>query len=251
MFGNSGLCGWIWVVPAIWLSLCAGCASHEPSDGLDRTLRIVDVAPRPDEGLLPLNPRVEIYFNRYLDTEALTYFNAISVDSGGVRAWERAVYRLSSKRATVVVRADLEPGLYYDITLNPEVLFSVEGYPFAGPASIRFEVGQEAVSHPPAPVPTWNDVAPILAPCHECHDDPEAFLPQLRPAGMVGVASLQEPSLWLVRPGDASTSYLMHKILPDYPFREGTSQPPAWAGLEPLTVEEIEVVERWIEGGAL
>ncbi len=231
------------------LTFCA-CASKEPADGLDRSLYVVDVAPRPDDGLLPVNPRIDIVFNRYLDTEELTYFNAISLESGGVRAWDRAVYRLTGKRATLIVRSELQGSLYYDMSFNPEVLRSVEGYPFVGPDSIRFEVGDGLAEYPAPQVPEWSDVAPLFAACDECHGDEEWSLPRVDREGMVGVWSQQAPSLLLVRPGDASQSYLMHKILPDYPLRDGTVQPPPWAGLSALSEGELDLVERWIQGGA-
>lgn len=232
--------------------LLIGCVANEPVDFYDRDLSVREVYPNPEHGTVPRNAQITVRFNAYLDPEPLTYFNALTLDSGGVRASDRAVYEMVGKRATIITRRDLEAEIFYDLGFNDEVLRSVTGRPYAGPRSIRFEVGDFRVAQPSAaPIPTWTQVAPILEPCGECHDDPEWMLPRLTREAMAGVPSAQRPELWIVKPGDPARSYLMHKILWDYPVRDGTAQPPAWAGFDQLSIAEQETLERWIQGGAL
>jgi ADP-ribosyl-[dinitrogen reductase] hydrolase len=228
------------------------CVPNDPVDFYDRDLAVVDVHPRPDLGEIPTNARITVTFSNYVDPGPLNYFNALSLDSGGIRASDRAVYRLVGKKATVITRRSLEPGIYYDLGMNPEVLRSVTGRPYGGPGTIRFQVGTFSVTHPPtAPSPTWEQVEPLFAPCGECHDDPEWMLPPMTREGLIGEPSAHDADLWLVRPGDSARSYLMHKILWDYPVREGTAQPPPWAGKTQLSIEAQDTIERWILGGAL
>ena len=232
--------------------LLGACVPNDPVDFYDRDLGVTEVYPRPDFGEIPRNARITVTFNNYLDPDPLNYFNALALDSGGVRASDRAVYRMVGRRATLITRRNLEPGIYYDLGFNPEVLRSVTGRAYGGPAAIRFQVGDFAVVHPPEPpTPTWAQVAPLLEPCAECHGDPEWKLAPMTPEGLVAQPSSHDKDLWLVRPGDPARSYLMHKILWDYPVREGTAQPPPWAGKGQLSVQAQDTIERWILGGAL
>ncbi|KPK10875.1 MAG: hypothetical protein AMJ62_16640 [Myxococcales bacterium SG8_38] len=67
-------------------------------------------------------------------------------------------------------------------------------------------------------------------------------------AGLIGVASVQVPTLDRVEPGDSSASYLMNKILGDDDIIPlGFSQMPL-GGM--LCQPKIDVIEQWIDGGA-
>jgi len=66
-------------------------------------------------------------------------------------------------------------------------------------------------------------------------------------ANIVGVASMEFPSLMRINPGNPNQSYLYLKILGD-PSVIGVRMP---FGRTPLSSEEIEVIQQWIEMGAL
>jgi hypothetical protein len=65
-------------------------------------------------------------------------------------------------------------------------------------------------------------------------------------ASIVNVPSMEVDGLMRVKPGDSANSYLFHKISQDNP-EVGTRMP---QGRPPLSATEIDLIRRWIDGGA-
>lgn len=65
-------------------------------------------------------------------------------------------------------------------------------------------------------------------------------------AGTIGVASAEVPSLLRVTPGNAADSYLYMKVTGD-PRILGERMP---ANADPLSAADLELIARWIDGGA-
>lgn len=89
-----------------------------------------------------------------------------------------------------------------------------------------------------------------LAACHSSLA-PQAGLNLTAAAGyaeLVNVPSSQQPGVDRVEPADVSASYLHRKVTGDASIT-GDSMPPA--PLAPLSPGELDLVERWIEDGAL
>jgi len=232
--------------------LAAACVENPPLPGspYERPLVALAVDPPLDQGPVARNPRIALTFNTYLDPTPLTYYNGLSLRSGGIRAGGTTDYQLVDKALVWRTTRWMRPDLYYTLGLDKTVLFSVTGQPYEGVEQLQYLAGDFTVEEPPAePAPVWDDVAPLFAPCGTCHDDPEWRLPPITWDGLVNQPSAQQDKL-LVRPFDAPSSYLLHKLLDDYPDREGTAQPPAWAGANPLPVEDLRRIEAWIRGGA-
>ncbi|MCB9683707.1 MAG: hypothetical protein H6735_01540 [Alphaproteobacteria bacterium] len=100
------------------------------------------------------------------------------------------------------------------------------------------------------PPPLWADVQPIFyAHCQVCHDGPPGFAMN-SPSDLVGVASVQVPTMSLVTAFDSANSYLYLKT-------EGTQASVGGIGQqmprgEPaLSQADIDLVRDWIDGGAL
>ncbi len=223
-------------------------------DIYDRPLALQRVTPDPETGPIARNQNFALDFNRYLAADELNFFSSVSVTSGGVRVSEVTQYRMVDKRILVRLRSNMEPGLFYDVAPNPDRLRSVTDQPYAGPPAVKFLVEDRQLERNPFaeddPPPTWADVEPIFERCNVCHLDPEWKLPAMTPDGMIGQPSAQDSSRLIIRPFDAPNSYLMHKILWDYPIRQGTAQPPSWAGYEQLSANAQRLIERWIRVGA-
>jgi len=86
--------------------------------------------------------------------------------------------------------------------------------------------------------------------CTQCHAGASAPLGLRLDAGnsysqLVGVASVEEPALMRVRPGDAGNSYLVHKI--EGRASSGGRMP---LGGPPLSPAQIDLIRSWIAGGA-
>jgi hypothetical protein len=99
------------------------------------------------------------------------------------------------------------------------------------------------------------EVEPLIVKrCASCHnaEDPKAKLlleKGLAYEQLVGRASVQVPALQLVVPEKVSESYLWHKL--DFTAEVGKGMPRTLFGAKRLPEEELALVRRWIEDGAL
>ena len=87
--------------------------------------------------------------------------------------------------------------------------------------------------------------------CTRCHTGAAAPLGMPLDAGvarqnLVGVGSVQFPTLLRVNPGEPDSSYIVWKI-EGRPRLVGGRMP---LGLQPLSQEQIAAVKEWIDGGA-
>ena len=94
----------------------------------------------------------------------------------------------------------------------------------------------------------------VVKRCAGCHnsEDPKAQLLLERGVGfdqLVGRASIQAPGTQLVMPSSPSESYLWHKL--DFTAEVGKGMPRTLFGARRLPDEELEIIRRWIEDGAL
>lgn len=252
------------LVGLVWLIAAGACVEIEPDPPVDdegepialpgphdRWLEVTSVSPSGED--LDVAPRIAVTFSDYLDDDSFRSYRFASLRSGGLVAGGLADYIMTDK--TVIWRPynDIEPGLAYTFELNDE-LSSATDSPLLLPAQWPVFVasddgGRAAVGELPQPV--FDEVDPIFeAHCVECHRDEQSGLNPLTYDSLVGTRSTQT-GLYLVRPGDPADSYLMRKLLWDYPDIEFTHQPPPWAeGSEPLEREELLLIEGWIASGA-
>ncbi|MEL6178838.1 MAG: hypothetical protein AAFS10_07785, partial [Myxococcota bacterium] len=205
-----------------------------------------------DPSPIARNQQFSVTFNTYLDSEALPAFSAgLGLRSGGVRSFGQVRYSMVDKTLTWTTTRPMEPSFLYNLTFDGEVLRTVTGQPYIGPSGIPFEVGiYNQYTPPPDEPPTWAAIEPILEPCNTCHADPSWLLRPIDYDNLVGQRSDLSPDKVLVIPFDAPRSALMHVLVWDYPLRDVTAQPPAWAGYEQLSRDDQRHIERWIRGGA-
>ena len=253
----------------VWLGLVAvtaGCVPIEEPPLLDETgepipipqaydrwLQVVEVLP--EASVVSPEASFTLIFNAYLQDDALLDYATVFLSSGGLRAYG-AVRHVVSRRALVFEPyGPLEPGLVWSLHVDPTRLQSVTGAPASIGPLPEFRVEEEVEEPTPAlpllaPPSRWPRVEAIFArKCFNCHRDPSWGLNPLRPETLIGERS-EQVDRYLVRPFDAADSYLLHKVLPDFPLRRFTVQPPPWSGAERLTPAELLVVEGWIDAGA-
>jgi hypothetical protein len=241
----------------------AGCLQIEPDPPLDdegepialpeandRWLRVVELAPSPTIGV---RPHLAFRFNDYIDPTSFRSYAFGAMHSGGLRNTGAADYVMTDKTVYWRPWSALEPGLLYTFRPIDEII-SATGSPLLPPVEWPiFEVddGGDSVTPTSLPEATWADVEAIVeAYCTDCHRDPSWGLNPLTYDSLVGARSAQT-DLFLVRRGDPAGSYLMRKVLWDYPDIEFTPQPPPWsAGAEELSREELLLIEGWIANGA-
>lgn len=91
-----------------------------------------------------------------------------------------------------------------------------------------------------------------FGPCHDNSGPPAEkliLLPGLSHAELVNVASIQQPTIKLVDPGNPATSYLMIKLGDyDQSLRKKTLMPQGTT--KGLCIEKRDAIRRWIEAGA-
>ena len=219
-------------------------------------LRITRVEPEEAAGALAQRPTLVLTLSDYLDERTILTYDVASLESGGVRSFGVARYILTRKQLIWRPSTDLVPGLEYTLRVAMPQARSHNGSPlWPERPSPRYLASQAAdpwrFELDDRPRSFSQDIEPILqARCARCHRDPQWGLDPLTYQSLVGGRSAQLDRV-LVRPGSASTSYLMHKLLPDFTDRRYTAQPPPWdAQSEPLDEATIWTFERWIEGGA-
>jgi hypothetical protein len=243
----------------------AGCGSIEPAVPVDDEgepialpgpydtwLQIRRVTP--SSGAVSLRPTIELAFTDYVDPLTFTSYGVLTLQSGGIVVAGLAQYFMADRTIRWTPRQDLEPGFEYRLTLMESDIASMTGAPLLAPTRLPLFIADESLEAPTSvdgDDVTWADVAPVFeARCAPCHSDPQWGLPAMERGVLVTTRSSQVDAM-LVRPFDPSRSYLMHKILPDYPARRFTVQPPPWdensTSLEP---ETIRIIEAWIRQGA-
>ncbi len=248
------------LLSSLTIAIVAACGPVDPAPvddvperpgPYDRFLEVIDVSP--GEGDIPERPTLRIRFNDYLDDDELLDYSIVSLQSGGLRAAGRVDYEMTTRTLVFEPFGPLEHGLTYQVVVRGDFLRSVTGAPLATANLPRLRVDRSAESATPGlalPSAGWDRVDAIFeAKCRSCHSDPQWALDPLTRDSMIGRPS-EQTGIPLVTPFDPDESYLMRKILHDYPLRRFTVQPPPWSGATALTVEETLVVETWIRNGA-
>ena len=250
----------IFAIVAMWL---IGCGNIDPQPPLDAEGEPIDL-PQPGEDwlyfeafepkdTLSLRPTIAVRFSTYVDPATFTTFGAMRIRSGDIRHVGFTDYRMTRKEVLFRPNSNLEADLEYRLEWLDDGVRSIAGSPLFPLSSLpRFTTDDELETSPPIDRPTvsWEDVEDIFdAHCGDCHFSPQWQLPELTRDDLVGRRSQQVDTL-LVEPFHPARSYLMHKILPDYPVRRFTEQPPPWSQQEPLSLDDIERIEHWIAIGA-
>ncbi len=245
------------------LCLLSSCGQLEPEPPLDEEGEPIPMPDPHEEWLyfeefapedeISIRPTIAITFNTYVNPSTFTSYAAARLTSRDIRNSGRVDYRMTRKQVLFRPNASLEPDLSYVLEWRANDVESVTGSPLHPFALLpRYTTNDELEMSPPLDRPNvqWEEVEELFdRHCNDCHGDSSWQLPELTRDGLVGTRSQQVESM-LVEPFHPARSYLMHKILPDYPIRRFTEQPPPWSDAEPLSIEEIERIEHWIAAGA-
>ncbi|MCA9565235.1 MAG: Ig-like domain-containing protein [Myxococcales bacterium] len=202
---------------------------------------------------VPLNQPVTFEFNHYLDRDSFEYYNAVTLQSGYLSTPGVARYWHAGRTIEFFPSRDMRPGLNYVVRINADTVRSLDGSELAQPAEVMFQTASEGTVEVSRDLPVLSfetDVRPLFeARCGGCHG-PDSALVQLDYETLSDRESSQIPGRDLVVPFAPETSYLLHKVLTDYPDRRLDPMPPIWSADEGLSVEQQRVVEQWIVSGA-
>lgn len=251
------------VAGGLTLLCLSACGEIEPEPPVDDDGEPVDLpAPLEDwlfferfypDDEISTRPTIEIEFNEYLDPDSFNSFGVARLQSGGLIYFGRVDYRMTDKTLLFRTNTDIEADLTYELSWTADDIESVVGSPLH-PEVVppRYESRADLDTSPPVERPSvpWSQVEQLFeSHCNDCHGETSRGLPELTPDGLVGRRSEQVDAM-LVEPFHPARSYLMHKILSDYPIRRFTVQPPPWSEQEPLSTTDIERIEHWIAAGA-
>lgn len=202
---------------------------------------------------VPLNQPITLWLSTYLDPDSFEYFNALLMESGGIRGRGFTRYQLWDRSLTIFPTANLLPNLTYTLTVNPDTVRAINGEELAIPFELTFRTAStETVDQDRnlSRLSYAEHVAPIIEAHCSCHTASDAQIP-LDYDRLLSLSSQSMAARPFVRPYSPTSSYLMEKILPDYPDRKWTIMPPPQSAEEPLEPTEIQVIEQWISTGAM
>lgn len=241
----------------------AACTPVEPEGPLDEDgdpipqpgpydtwLEIESISPA--EGELGTDPWIALRFGAYLDDDSFRSFGTMQLEAGGITQRGEVRYVMTDRTLYWRPYASLRSGFVYELDLTLEGVESVTGAPLVEPAELPIYRVDGAVADAPfgrddSPV-TFAEVSELFdARCASCHGSSD--WPGLVRLEREALFSHVQPNLGrvMVRGGDPSDSYLMHKLIEDYPDRLNGPCPPTWSDdPTPLTRDELWLIERWI-----
>lgn len=189
----------------------------------------------------PADRALRVRFDRYLDPD-VSGAVMVGLVSGDVGVGVDVAYDPVDRALVISPQFELRPGIGYVLTVARDGLRGFDGAVLESDLTLHFIAGL-AVDPPvgaPAPVDFDDEVAPVLAARCGCHGPEPAAFPPLTPAGLINVESQRQPGRILVRPGRPLRSYLIQRVLVDYPGVRG----------QPKTLDDAErrLLIDWVSG---
>ncbi len=198
------------------------------------------------------DPTFTLEIDGYLDARASNLGGAFSLSSGSHQPFLDSTWDPSRQQVVVRPLDPLRPTLRYVLEVKLDALRGLGGALIEGTNRWEFVVDSEAVVTSVAEATALSfeeDVYPLIWEHCGCHWEPQSQLSRLDLDSLREQAS-ERPGRRLVEPYDAASSYLLEKILIDYPDRFGTQMPPPWSDEVRLSRQEVRVIRDWIEAGA-
>lgn len=215
----------------------AGCIALDDDPG---RLTVVSTVPGPG-GRHPAGAPLSVRFDRYLDPE-VDWTPAVALRSGALDIAADVAYDPAGPDLVVTPQLALRPGVGYRLALDADGLQALGGAALEDDLELAFVAVSGPGRAPVAPVDFETEVRPLLERRCDCHGlEPRAY-PPLEPDALVTLPSKLFPQLALVEAGSPLRSFLVLKILPDYPGLPGTSMPPG----SPLTPDERRLLVAWV-----
>jgi hypothetical protein len=225
--------------PAFWPILVLWACAPEGEAG---ALNVVNSTP--ESGAVHANEApIRIGFDEFLDPR-MPLEQAVTLTSAELVGRVRVTYDPVDRALLVLPDRPLRVGVGYKVTVHADVVRGFAGETLAADFVLGFLAGSSDAPRTPLPRVDYDaELAPVFEAKCDCHGPEPAVFPPLDPASMIGVTSQRQPDRLLVRPGRALDSYLVQRILQDYPGVRGLPMP-----LEaPLTRAEQRLVVSWVE----
>jgi len=186
------------------------------------SLQVIGTEPEDGQNL-PANKAIRIRFDRYLAFESLVR-SETRLESGEAGAAVDLSYDPVDRTMVVTPRRNMRVGLGYTLTIPPTQIEGLDGTTLKEEVTLSFRAGALVEEHTSV-IKFETDILPVFVAYCGCHGpEPKAF-PQLdSPSGLVDRPSRRQPSLSLVNPGRPLDSYLIRRLLPNYPGTLGRAK---------------------------
>ncbi|MCK9524205.1 MAG: hypothetical protein M0R76_14370 [Proteobacteria bacterium] len=218
----------------------------------------VSVQPAFNQDGAPVDQVIRLRFREHLDVRTIQ--NALfRLYSGPLEKWLTVIYDPVPRELVIWPGSDMRAGVVWELSLR-EGMRDISGREVAAGVVARFITSEERSGEQPFPRTAWSQVAPVFAQhCQSCHSAPKPFAGlDMSDAEAWQRTALNAPSdgwptavrLMPYRPAD---SYLIRKILDDYPLRAGQQMPRTMEDADtraPLTFDEQQIIAHWILSGA-
>lgn len=221
-------------------------------------VQAIHPVPRVDAPAISTRSTFAVTLNHYLNEESFRSYSAIALSTGGQRVSGQHDYIFSTRTLLFTPSRPLQAGLEYTLSLDLSQARSVNGAPTRrGEVLVYHFITSEDIDPDATELergePTWAEISTRFEElgCRACHGASKwPKLVKLELDQLVGARSTQA-DLLLVRRYDPADSYLLHKLLPEYPLRRFGAHPPTWAdsGVT-ITPEDLWLIEQWISQGA-
>lgn len=221
-------------------------------------LELLSSSPAANETAVATDAPIDLWYSDYPDPDTVGP-TAVVLTSGLMRRVGSFRVDLLARKVRFVTSRPLDSELTHRLTIGTG-LRSMAGCGPTSEQSFTFRTGTDAGPALPVPAASFAEVSAVFhRSCLACHGDPAGGVPAggLRldataREALLGVPSSEVNDLARVKPGDASRSYLMRKLLP----RDETGGPlPGVAGARmppgpPLAGSDLRLISDWIDSGA-
>ena len=216
------------------LIFAMGCA---PTDGYP-ALAVIQTEPV-EAADHPATGSIRIHFDRYLDPE-LPLSRVALLESGAARFSILTTYDPVDRALVIRPRYPLRPELGYLLTLRQEEIRAMDGGQLATDFELSFfaipDLGENQA--PEARTTFEADVVPIIEQRCGCHGPSPAAFPELLPDELINRPSARQPARTLVKPGQPLQSYLIQRLLTDYPGVRGNPKT--------ISGSELRILISWV-----
>ena len=222
------------IIGPVWVLIACLSGCTVPAETL--SLGVVGTTPE-EGGRLPANEVLKVTFDDYLDPESIRQTEVV-VKSGAETATLNLGYDPVDRALLIIPRVGLRAGIGYEAFVSAEHLRSLSGNPLGD--DIRWTFRAEGPRSQPEyqAIDFETDIRPIFDMSCGCHGPEPKMFPELRPDALIRTSSARQPDRKLIVPGQPLESYLVQRLLPDYPAVQG---PP-----KNLTDSETRRIIRWI-----
>ncbi len=202
------------------------------------------VSTQPEAGAVhPADAPLRVVFDHYLEPN-LGLDASATLGSGAATFAARITYDPVARALLVVPLVTLRADLGYTLTVHADAIRGYAGETLAADVTLGFRAGRAAAPRTALPPVDFDrELRPVLEAKCDCHGPEPAVYPPLDPESLVGQPSQRQPDRTLVQPGRALHSYLVQRVLPDYPGVRGLPMP-----LDaPLSDDELRALVSWVE----